>query len=362
MKVRVFPCLSGAVLGVLVQLAFPSFAAADNVRNAQWHLPFLRIDEAHAISRGTGVSVAIIDTGVDVSHPDLAGSVGVGAEVGGVGDGRTDVDGHGTSMVGLVAARGRGMKGVLGIAPDSLAIPIRISDQQPLSVATGIDQAVMKGVKVICLALTTGSDRDLEAAVARAQNADIVVVAAAGNRPNVGVQAPARYPGVIAAVGVDQAANRASISVTGPEALLAAPAVSIVSSGLSGGYSTGTGTSDSSAIVAGVAALVRSKYPNLTATEVIHRMTATAIDKGDPGRDKEYGYGIVNPVAALTADVPPLSASPSISPAPTGQANSSPKSNSATAQMIGFAILLVGLIVVIGGVVFLSRKSGQKRF
>jgi len=100
--------------------------------------------------------------------------------------------------------------------------------------------------------------------------------------------------------------------VAGQEVAISAPAVDIVSTGLGHGYRVGTGTSDATAIVAGVAALVRSKFPDLSAPEVIHRLTATAIDKGKPGRDDEYGYGIVDPVGALTKDVPPLSAAPSL--------------------------------------------------
>jgi subtilisin family serine protease len=110
---------------------------------------------------------------------------------------------------------------------------------------------------------------------------------------------------------VDEKGNHASFSVTGQEVMLAAPAVNVVTTGLNQGYSVASGTSDSTAIAAGAAALVRARYPNLSATEVIHRLTATATDKGPPGRDDEYGHGIVNLVAALTADVPPLTASPS---------------------------------------------------
>lgn len=94
--------------------------------------------------------------------------------------------------------------------------------------------------------------------------------------------------------------------MSGPEIDVVAPAVDIYSTSINGGYRKGTGTSDATAIVAGAAALVRSKYPYLPAAEVVHRLTATAVDKGPPGRDDEYGYGVIDLVAALTADVPPL--------------------------------------------------------
>lgn len=360
MTKRTISCCLGIVTILSTQFSFPGAAAADSVRDAQWHLSFLSMDQAQSVSRGNGVAVAVVDSGVDATHPDLGDAIANGSEVNGPGDGRTDPDGHGTSMAGLVAARGRGAVGALGVAPSSVVIPIKVSDEEPESVADGIDRATARNVKVICLALTTSGDRELEAAVRRAQDADIVVVAGAGNRPAVGVQAPAKYSGVIAAVGVDRNGGRADISVTGSEAVLAAPAVDVVSIGLAGGYVKGTGTSPATAIIAGVAALVRSKFPDLNATEVIHRMTATAIDKGDPGRDKEYGFGIVNPVAALTADVPPNRASFSSTPTPPEETESSPPSNNTTGPVIGFAILITGLVIVIGAVTLLGRRASKR--
>jgi subtilisin family serine protease len=117
---------------------------------------------------------------------------------------------------------------------------------------------------------------------------------------------------------VDQNGAHASVSVAGPQVVLAAPAVDIVSTGLQHSYRKANGTSDATAIIAGAAALVRAKFPDLSAAEVVHRLTATADDKGPPGRDDEYGYGVLNIVKALTADVPPLApGSPSTVAAPT---------------------------------------------
>jgi subtilisin family serine protease len=110
--------------------------------------------------------------------------------------------------------------------------------------------------------------------------------------------------------------------VTGPEIDVVAPAVDIYSTSIDGKYRKGTGTSDATAIVAGAAALVRSKYPYLPAAEVVHRLTATAVDKGPPGRDDEYGYGVIDLVAALTADVPPLGFESATAAPPSGGATS----------------------------------------
>jgi subtilisin family serine protease len=136
--------------------------------------------------------------------------------------------------------------------------------------------------------------------------------------------------------------------VTGPEIDVVAPAVDIYSTSIGGKYRKGTGTSDATAIVAGAAALIRSKYPYLPAAEVAHRLTATAIDKGPPGRDDEYGYGVIDLVAALTADVPPLgfesaNASPSAGPSTTAVAQPD-GDDGATAR--GLATL--GVIVAAG--------------
>lgn len=98
---------------------------------------------------------------------------------------------------------------------------------------------------------------------------------------------------------------------------MVAPAVDIYSTSIDSKYRKGTGTSGATAIVAGAAALIRSKYPYLPASEVAHRLTATAVDKGPPGRDDEYGYGVVDLVAALTADVPPLGFGSATASAPT---------------------------------------------
>jgi type VII secretion-associated serine protease mycosin len=282
----------------------------DPVRNDQWHLEFLNVSQAHAISQGEGVVVAVIDTGVDVSHPDLAGSILPGADFSGVSTTAAgpDIDGHGTAMAGLIVAHGS----ALGIAPRAHVLPIRdaVTRANARNIPPAIDWAVAHGAKVISLSIAIANAPELAAAITRALEADVVVVAAAGNvADGAGVAYPAAYEGVIAAAGVNRNGQHAQDSVVGFPVVLAAPAVDIISTTPSNSYTIGTGTSDATAIIAGAAALVRSKYPSLPAKEVYHRLTATADDKGAPGRDIEYGYGVVNLVKALTADVPPLTPS-----------------------------------------------------
>lgn len=332
--------------------AFSSAASSDPIRDAQWHLATLDVATAHTITKGRGVTVAVVDTGVDGTHPDLAGSVITGVDVtsDAQGNGLTDIDGHGTATAGLIAAHGR----ALGIAPEARLLSVRVSigiAPFAANLSTGITWAVNHGAQVICVAMGQPDNSQLRQAVAAAQQANVVIVAAAGNRPTVTtVTDPAAYPGVIAVGGTDRNGDRADISATGPQLVVSAPAVDIASTDRLGGggtgYSASTGTSEATAIVAGAAALVRSKYPDLPATEVIHRLTATADDKGPPGRDNDYGYGIVNLVKALTADVPPLQ--PSTAVAPTGTTVvAQPPSESGTPW--GFVLGGVALLLLLAG-------------
>lgn len=303
----------------IVVFGMPDVARADNIRDRQWHLKALQIAQAQELSQGTGVVVAVTDTGVDDRHGELSGAVLPGKEFGEqpTGDGKSDTDGHGTAMAGLIAGRGLpGGAGVLGIAPKATILPVQTLHSEfggsPIDLGDGIAWAVGQGADVICVAAGTSEYPEVKAAVEAAIEADVVVVAGVGNAPKVKqVAFPAKLPGVVAVAGTDKDGNHAGISATGPEVVLAAPAVDIVSTGAFGKYVTGDGTSNSTAIVAGVVALVRAKFPHLSAAEVIRRLTATATDRGKPGRDDEYGYGIVNPVAALTVDLSAGVVSPS---------------------------------------------------
>jgi subtilisin family serine protease len=330
-----------AALSLTVICVTPAPASADEIRDLQWHLGALNIAQANSVTRGEGVVIADIDSGVDGAHPDLAGAILPGLKVA-VGGGRKPEAGHGTAMAGVMVARGRAnSSGVLGIASRASLLLIELETVTPQAVAAAIDLATERNVDIICVPIAVGGRSELEDAVNRALAADIVVVAGVGNRPDVAVRNPAGYPGVVAAVGTDRNGEHAEVSVTGPEAVLAAPAVDIVSTKMGGGYEKRDGTSNSAAIIAGVAALVRSKFPQLSARQVVHRMTATAIDKGKPGRDDEYGYGIVNPVGALTADVPPLSASPASSEPTAGARPSAPRSDNSSVLgwIVGFVLL-----------------------
>jgi type VII secretion-associated serine protease mycosin len=346
---------------------------ADRIRSDQWHLRYLKIAEAHRLTEGAGVTVAVPDTGVD-PHPDLRDNLLPGTDIipGGSGDGRQDRDSHGTSMAGLIAAHGQGGKiGALGVAPKAKILPIFDSpphgEGEPDALAQGIEYAASKGADVISISSVGSSSARLRRAIDSALASDIVIVSGVGNRPrNQAVGFPASHPGVIAVGGVDRTGKHAALSVTGAEVDVTAPAVDIYSTSYDGKYSKGAGTSGATAIVAGAVALIRAKYPDLSASEVAHRLTATAVDKGPPGRDDEYGYGVIDLVAALTADVPPLGFGSATASAPTHAASPTTAVAEPAGDGEGEAtvrgLVTLGVIVAAGGawaVIARRRRRGD---
>jgi subtilisin family serine protease len=265
-------------------------------------------------------------------------------------------------MAALIGARGKGANdGVLGIAPKSTILPVRVTLSgmmaNPGYLDDGIDWAVAHGAKVISISFSTSEEPDVKSAIEKAQAADVVVVAGVGNLPgDTKVAYPARLPGVLAVGGVDRQGNHADVSVSGPEVMICAPAVDILSIGLSNRYLTSDGTSDATAIVAGAVALVRAKYPQLKGPEVIRRLTYTAQDKGAPGRDSEYGYGVLDLVKALTADVPPAAASAPASSAPPG--NGKGGNWAAVIAAIGVAVVVMVGIFVLQAIIRGRRRTG----
>ncbi len=334
---------------------------ASRVRGDQWHLRYLAVPDAHQISQGEGVTVAVPDTGV-APHPDLRRNILSGIDIvpGGNGSGQGDRNSHGTGMAGLIAAHGRGKDlGALGIAPKAKILPIMSSPASNLGdaddLAAGVEFATSHGADIISISSSGGTSSRLNQAISTAVASNIVVVAGSGNKPLEQIVGyPARESAVLAVGGIGRNGYHAQVSVSGPEVDVVAPAVDIYSTSIGGKYRKGTGTSDATAIVAGAAALVRSKYPHLPASEVVHRLTATAVDKGPPGRDDEYGYGVIDLVAALTADVPPLgfeSATPDVpaDPGPTTTAVAEPADEGdGGATVRGLATL--GVIVAGAGV------------
>jgi type VII secretion-associated serine protease mycosin len=348
-----------AAIFVTTLLISPTNADADSFRDDQWHLRTLEVSSAHKVSTGNGVVVAVVDTGV-YPHIDLRRNLLIGSNVNGsTDDGQADTDGHGTEMAGLIAAHGRnGSEGILGIAPSAKILPVKNSDENgngtSITFGTGVDWATSHGAKVINISAAAGPSIALNEAIATATSKDVVVVASSGNKPDsLSFGYPAAMPGVLAVGATDRQSNHASFSIGGPQMQICAPGVDITTTGKDGKYFDITGTSPATAIVSGAAALVRSKFPELSAPEVIHRLTATATDIGPPGRDDECGFGELNILKALTAHVPPLQPTrtptpPSnpptaAAPAPTPSGVNIPAVVGGLLGGLGFLALLVGL-------------------
>ncbi|MDG4793335.1 type VII secretion-associated serine protease mycosin [Micromonospora sp. WMMD1082] len=324
--------------------------------------------KVHGITQGEGVTVAVIDTGVD-PHPDLRSNLlpGIDLLAGDARAGHQDTTGHGTGMAGIIAAHGQtGDTGALGIAPRAKIVPVRCFDADTEGeldlLAAAVEYSVGEGADVISISAGGGLSSRLLRALDAARSSNVIVVAAAGNRPaDSSVPYPAAADGVVAVGGVDDGGKLAAISVSGSSIDLVAPAVDIYSTSIRGKYRKGTGTSGAAAIVAGAVALIRAKYPYLPADEVVHRLTATAVDKGPPGRDDQYGYGVIDLVAALTADVPPrgFESVPKATPdgaGPTTAADGPPADEDAAATVRG--LITLGILLAAGGAwgLFVRRR------
>ena len=318
-----------AVTLVAASITFSgSAAAADPVRDDQYWLDTYGIRAAWATTQGSGVTIAIIDTGVDGSVAELAGAVVGGADFSGFGasNGQKPVgaDGpeHGTMVASLAAGRGTSAtNGVIGSAPAASILAISIgfgeggsnSDDQ---IAAAVRFAVDEGADVINMSLTRNTldwPESWDDAFLYAMNNDVVVVAAAGNRGSgtTEVGAPATMPGVLTVGGVD-VSGRASFDASsqGITIAVSAPSEQLVGVIPGGQHVRWSGTSGATPIVAGIVALVRAAHPELDANNIINRIVQTARDTGAPGADPIYGFGLIDAKAAVEASVPRISENP----------------------------------------------------
>jgi type VII secretion-associated serine protease mycosin len=359
--------------------------ARDTIRQMQWYLGSVKASAAQQVTRGNGVVVAVIDSGVDAGHPDLAGAVLPGASFGGADsqNGRTDPDGHGTKMAGVIAARGGGQNNALGIAPGARILPVAVRTSGTTgSMAEAIRWAVDHDAQVINLSIARPGGQPLPSgeaeAIAYAIQRDVVVVAGAGNRSELpSGNALAMLPGVVAVSGLGRSGQLWSGSVRGEYVAVSAPAEDIVNIGARNihntGYSTGSGTSDSTAMVSGVVALIRAKFPRLDAANVINRLIRTAVDRGSPGRDPLYGFGALdaqravtravaavdaNPLGQAAASNPPTAAAPG--PGPGGADDQADGGRLLILVVIG-VVVLFGLALLILVIWLVVRASRPKR-
>ncbi|MCC3763753.1 S8 family serine peptidase [Glycomyces sp. TRM65418] len=341
-----------------------------------WHLSAVGAPATWETTTGEGVTVAVIDSGVDADHPDLAGAVlpgrsyvdrdpgaeprllAIGSDPGPVYErafGQADPVGHGTAVAGLIAASADSRHP--GVAPGASILPIRVLDDEnryhdSAMVGAAVEWAVDNGADVVNLSLGGHYDSaPFAEALAYAERHDVLIVACTGNQHRDGdgageahedVWFPARVPEVLAVTGTDQRGERWPTAVTGEETDVAAPGANLTAPKAGGGHKTVTGTSFASAVVSGAAALVRSAHPDWSAGQVRRALIATAAADG-PG----LGSGVVDAAAAVAADVdsiPPAESAPSISPG-----------WSAAATAAGGGLIGVSALLLRG-----SRAAGQR--
>jgi subtilisin family serine protease len=281
-------------------------AAPDPGRAQQWGLDALGAAAAWTVTRGAGITVAVVDTGV-APVPDLAGRMLAGWNVITSNDVAADDNGHGTHVAGTIAeVEGNGLAEA-GIAPEASILPVKVlgadGSGSDADVAAGIVWAADHGARIVNLSLGgPDSSTVLSDAVVYARGKGVLIVAAAGNDGG-SVGDPARLPGVLAVGAVDSALVRAPFSAGGRALDLVAPGVGIVQQTLdgAGGYAdrSFSGTSMASPHVAGVAALVLAAGRATTSTGVARLLARTALDLGVAGKDAAYGAGLVRADAAL---------------------------------------------------------------
>jgi subtilisin family serine protease len=334
--------LALAVIAGLAVAAGPAApAGADAIRDDEWHLRYLNVAEANQHSRGEGVTVAIVDRGIDRTHDDLAGAVldpvhvtlgdGLPAPSDGPTTGPADVinpdpDGHGTALAGVIAGQGHGVDradGVIGVAPGAKLLPVMIdvpAERQPGpdDLAAGIEVAIKHRASVIVVGYSVAGSERLMQAVRDAQAADAIVVAADGDQLGRAFEPfPAAYEGVLAAVPLTRVGTVRVQSTSGRRLGLGVPGFQIMTTNSGNRYRVDDGSA-SPGLLAGAVALLRAAHPDVKSGEIIRRLRLTAVDAGAPGTDAEYGLGRLNLVEALVRRLPPPSPAPSASPSDPG--------------------------------------------
>ncbi|WP_028797588.1 type VII secretion-associated serine protease mycosin [Streptomyces purpureus] len=379
-------------------------AHAETIRSKQWHLDAMGAEKIWKLSTGEGVTVAVIDTGVDKNNPDLVGRVlkGKNLEPNQPGDEQTDHTGHGTGMAGLIAGTGKsgGGDGAFGLAPGAKILPIRM----PKSGTTGTQKegdlrfnqkapvairfAADAGAKVIniSLAVKEGSHQ-LTEAVQYALDKGALVFAGVGNNGHLGnrLEYPAATPGVVGVGAIDKNLKKIKVSQSGPQVDVVAPGDKMVHAcGGKTGLCETSGTSDATALASATAALIWSKHPDWTNNQVLKVMLNTVSGSTTGEKRSDFiGYGALRPLRALKspgdpgpADVyplPDLAAAEAKSPSPqasspastgtgTDKASSTPvadsqESGGKTGLWIGLG---VAAVVLIGAAVAVPLVRGRR--
>jgi hypothetical protein len=271
--------------------------------DAQYALAKLHLPQAHALAKGDGVRVAVIDSGIDASSPELASSIAESFDT--LASPMTPHK-HGTAIAGLIAAHGK----LTGAAPDARILAVRAFNPEgagaqgtTFNILKGLDWAAAHGARVINMSFAGPGDPAIHRSLAAAHTKGIVLVAAAGN---AGAKSPPLYPAadpnVIAVTATDAGDKLFAQSNRGPHIALAAPGDQILVALPAGGYEMSSGTSYAAAEVSGIVALMLQREPALTPDKARAILQATAKDLGAKGRDPEFGAGLADAYGAVMAE------------------------------------------------------------
>jgi membrane-anchored mycosin MYCP len=339
--------------GLLVAPAATLAAEPEIIRGLQWQIAALRLEQAHPRAAGAGIVVAVVDSGVDATHPDLVGQVLPALDSAST----IDLDGRGTGLAGLIAGRGHALPtglglsattapspspgagatptiraafepaGVLGVAPAAKILPVAFAPGagmtgDPDALADAVTRAVARGAKIICIGRGLMPSPQLQTTLQEAADRGVLIVAPDADRPGQQfIPWPASYTSVLTAVATDRAGTVPVSSASGRTDGLAVPGVDLITTNRGGGYRMDGGAS-AAAVLAGVAALVWSAHPQESAAQVTARLRGSAKDRGAAGPDTVFGAGAVDVLAALSWTAPVV-AQPTASPAPSASASAS---------------------------------------
>jgi len=295
-----------------VEFAEPNFLLLPNklpndplFMRYQWNLPMINADKAWNISQGNeSIIVAVVDTGVYLGHEDFQGKLVKGYNVLTDTNDAMDDNGHGSHVAGIISASTNNTIGIAGLSWNNKIMPIKAigadGTGSSFDIAKGIRWAADNGARVINMSVGNYHPSGiLHESIRYASNKGVVLVAASGNDNTDQPSFPAAYPEVISVAAVDQNAMRADFSNYGHYIDVAAPGVDIPSTYIYDEYAALSGTSMACPHVAGLAGLILSVNPNLTNVEVRKIMEESAKDLGNPGKDIEYGYGMIDVHQAL---------------------------------------------------------------